>query len=314
MPIKKALVILNEVKDPLLPDPLRFPTMLVILNEVKDPLLRDPLRFPTMLVILNEVKDPLLRDSLRFPTMLVILNEVKDPLLRDSLRFPTMLVILNAVKDPLLRDSLRFPTMLVILNEVKDPLLPDSLRFPTMLVILNAVKDPLVKRMQSPALKDFRKLPKRLNLNQPLPLRRSTDLRMLQHPGVLVKDKHRMQPRSQCRIDIRLRTVPNHPGRMRRALMPRHNLSISRRILLRRNLHRIKMLCQPRPRQLIRLLGLASLGHKNQSMPRSQLRQQFRHARQQLNLMLRNAPSKAANLRLLVLVRPRTSELLKARN
>ena len=80
----------------------------------------------------------------------------------------------------------------VILNAVKDPLLPDSLRFPTMLVILNAVKDPLVKRMQSPALKDFRKLPKRLNLNQTLPLRRSTDLRMLQHPGVLVKDKHRM--------------------------------------------------------------------------------------------------------------------------
>jgi hypothetical protein len=130
-----------------------------------------------------------------------------------------------------------------------------------------------------------------------LPRRSRIDLLVLQDPGVAVRHKNRVQTGRHRGIDIRLRTVADHPRGIERQLMFFDHAPVCSWIFLGDNLDRGKIFLQAGALDLSRLLGDRSLGHQDQPMALRQVLQRLQHFRQQLHRMIGDAMRKAIDLR-----------------
>ena len=77
---------------------------------------------------------------------------------------------------------------------------------------------------------------------------------VLQHPGMRMRHQHRVQPRLERRINVRLRRIPNHPSLPWNEAAFNDKSLISRSIFFFHNRRVRKIPAQPRPVDLQPLL------------------------------------------------------------
>src|SRR3984893_761947 len=106
---------------------------------------------------------------------------------------------------------------------------------------------------------------------------------MLQHPRSPLRNEHGVQPRSQSRIDIRLRAVANHPGGVRKQFVLGNHRMVSGDILFRDNFNRSEIFFQTGAFDLAGLLRHGALGHQDQVMALRQILQRLRYAGQKFH-------------------------------
>src|SRR5579883_1584908 len=71
------------------------------------------------------------------------------------------------------------------------------------------------------------------------------NLVMFQDPGLPVRHEHRVQPRSQRRVNVRFRAVADHPRRVRRQFVFGSNRAVDGFVFLRNDLNCVEVAFQP---------------------------------------------------------------------
>src|SRR6266403_4913 len=101
---------------------------------------------------------------------------------------------------------------------------------------------------------------------------------VLQGPGVLMRDVHRIQPDLHGRVDVAARAVADHPAVSFHNLVLVNQAAVRLRIFLRHDLDGFKKSLQAGTLDFCGLLRGFALGEKNEPVPLGEIGESFRHA------------------------------------
>ena len=118
---------------------------------------------------------------------------------------------------------------------------------------------------------------------------------MFQYPGVGMGNEYRINTSRKRRIDVRLRTVPDHPRALCSQGVALDNFAVVLRRLVWNNFHCGKMFLQARATYFTRLFGMIAFSDEDQVMPLRKILQSWRDIWQKLHRLFRDGSGEAMN-------------------
>src|SRR5512146_950861 len=129
-------------------------------------------------------------------------------------------------------------------------------------------------------------------LQQRSATQRSLDLLVLQYPRLRVRNKDGIQSRRKCGVNVRSRTVPNHPCRSMRQPIFLYQAFVNRRVFLRYDLDCREVRLQSGALDFPGLLGEIAFRDQDQVMSPLKITERLLHPGDDFDGMLGNRPRK----------------------